>query len=381
MFKGRSLTFLTIMFVGALIGTSVLGAMNVQAAVPSAPVGDGTSVSVAFTIYKDGSGYTCAKNSATGAIDFRNTNSKWVIQKTIDKLSGGYILIKAGTYSITQTIYTNKVSIIGEGNATILKSTSTCSGAIIRVCDDYWTLDYRYMSARPNGITIGNMQIDGSKGSGGRQLEGVGFIDCLNSRIVKVYAHNIAAGQGLYMSNSQYCSIIDCVIDNVGDNSYANYGSGIAFGEASRTHVACSYITIDNVRITRTSMSAIDLEPANHVTIKNCVFRDATTWKGYRTPVITEYNIAGYAICDYITVTGCIVYGAFSEFVILSPSSHSTVSKNQVTLTTGTIPAIYSINSHSNTITGNVIKSLSSRPIQTVSCTGFVISGNTLLHL
>jgi hypothetical protein len=38
-FKSKSLTFLTIMFVGALIGTSVLGAMPVSAAT-TAPVGD-----------------------------------------------------------------------------------------------------------------------------------------------------------------------------------------------------------------------------------------------------------------------------------------------------------------------------------------------------
>ena len=380
-FKGRSLTFLSILFVGALIGTSVMGAMSVQAATaPVAPVGDGSYVSVAFTIYKDGSGYTCAKNSATGAIDFRSTNSKWVIQKAIDKLSGGYLLIKAGTYAITQTIYTNKVSIIGEGNGTLLDATSSCYGAVIRVCDDYWTLDYRYMSARPNGITIANLQVDGNRASGGQHLEGVGFIDCLNSRIVKVYAHDIIGGQGLYMSNSQYCSISDCVIDNIGDNTADHYGSGIAFGEASRTKVASSHITIDNVRITRASMSSIDLEPANNVVITNCVFRDATTWKGYRTPVITEYNIAGYALCDYITVSNCIVYGAFNEFVILSPSSHSVVKNNQVSLTTGTTTAIYSINSHSNTITGNVIKTYSSNPIQLVGCSSCTVASNSILH-
>ena len=245
---------------------------------------------MSYTIYKDGSGYTCAKNTSTGAIDYRNTNSKWVIQKAIDKLSGGYIQIKAGTYVISKTIYTNKVSIVGDGNATVLKQ-GTCRGAVIRVCDDYWTLDYQYMSARPNGITIGNMQIDGNRASGGQHLEGVGFINCLNSRIVQVYVHDVIAGQGLYMSNSQYCTISNCQIDNIGDNTAAHYGSGIAFGEASSTKVASAYITIDNVRITRASMSWIDLEPANHVTITNCVFRDATTWKGYPTPVITEYHL------------------------------------------------------------------------------------------
>jgi hypothetical protein len=358
---------------------SFMGAVPVQAL--SAPVGDGTSVSVAYTIYKDGSGYTCAKNSATGAIDYRNTNSKWVIQKAIDKLSGGYILIKAGKYDITQTIYTNKVSIIGEGNATVLDATTACTGAVIRVCNNYWTLDYRYMSARPNGITIGNMQIDGNRAvRTNGLLEGVGFINCLNSHMVRIYAHDIIGGQGLYMSNSQYCTIVDCQIYNVGDNTAAHYGSGIAFGEASEIKVPCSYITIDNCLISRASMSSIDLEPANNVVIKNCVFREATTWKGYPTPVITEYAVYGYAPAnDYITVTGCNVNGAFSEFVVLTPSSHSVIKNNVVTQTAGTTTAIYSTNSHSNTITGNVIKTASPRPIQLVGCTSCTVSGNTIL--
>jgi parallel beta-helix repeat protein len=374
-FKNRSLTFLTIMFVGALIGTSVLGAMPAQAT--SAPVGDGTTVSVAYTIYKDSSGYTCAKNSANGAIDYRNTNSKYVIQKAIDKLSGGYILIKAGTYAITQTIYTNKVSIIGEGNATILKASGNVGGGIIKVTDGYWTLDYRLMSSRPNGITIGNMQINGL---GGGSMKGVAFIDCTNSKMVRLYVHDILACQGLYMSNSQHCSISRCQIANVGDNTAAHYGSGIAFGEASRTKVASSYITIDRCLISKTSMSSIDLEPANHVTITNCVFRTATAWKGYNNPVITEYRVSGYAANDYITVSGCNSNGAFNEFIVLTPSSHSVVKNNVIVQTQGSCTPIYATNSQYDTITGNRITTASSQPIHLVGCSSCTVSGNTIIR-
>jgi hypothetical protein len=372
------LTLLTFLLVGAFIGTSVMGAMSVQAA--TAPVGDGSNVSVAYTISKDSSGYTIAKNSATGATDFRNSNSRTVIQQAVDRLSSGYVLIKAGSYVITQTIYTDKVSIIGEGNGTLLESGSSCYGAVIRVTNDYWTLDNRYMSARPNGITIGNLQIDGNAGSGGKQIEGAGFINCLNSKMVRIYVHDVLAGQGLYMSNSQYCSISDCQIANVGDNTAAHYGSGIAFGEASSSKVASSHITIDNCLISGATMSSIDLEPANNVAITNCVFTDAKSWKNYRTPVITEYNIYGYALCDYITVAGCTVNGAFNEFVILSPSSNSMVKNNHVSLTTGTTPAIYSINSHSNTITGNVIKCYSNNPIQLKGCSSCTVGSNAIQH-
>ena len=126
-------------------------------------------------------------------------------------------------------------------------------------------------------------------------MEGIGFIDCLNSQIIDVYVHDILACQGLYMSNSQYCSISNCQIANIGDNTTADYGSGIAFGVASSTKVASSQISIDNVLISQASMSSIDLEPANNITITNCVFRNAATWRGCYNPVITEYP--GVRIC------------------------------------------------------------------------------------
>ncbi len=380
-FNSRSLTLISILLMAAFIGTSVMGATSVQAATtPVAPVGDGTSVSVAYTIYKDGSGYTCAKSSATGSIDFRNTNSKWVIQKTIDKLSGGYILINAGTYDISQTIYTNKVSIIGQGNSTVLKATTGCSGAVIRVCNDYWTLDNRYMSSPPNGITIANLAVDGNRAvrtSG--LLEGVAFLSATNSKMVRLYVHDLIGGQGLYMSNSQYCTISRCQTVNIGDNSAAHYGSGIAFGTASNVKTASSHITIDRCYISGATMSSIDLEPANNVAITNCVFRNAMTWKGYYTPVITMYQVSGYVQNNYVTVSGCNVNGGFNEFVVFTPSSHSVVKNNVVTYTRGSCTAIYATNSNNNVITGNVIKTSSSQPIHLVGCSSCTVSGNTIL--
>ena len=338
-------------------------------------------MSVSYTIYKDSSGYTCAKNAITSAIDFRDIDSRTVIQKAIDKLSGGYVYIKSGTYSISKTIYTNKVSIVGDGNGTIIKALSTVRGAGILVTNGYYKLtDYSYMSSRPNGITISNLQVDGNRAvrtSG--TMEGVGMVNTLNSKIFRVYVHDVIAGQGIYMSNSQYCSITNCQVYNIGDTTYAHYGSGIAFGEASTTKVACSYITINNVRITKVSMSCIDLEPANHITITNCVFREASTWNGHATPVITEYAISGYAANDYITVIGCNVYGAFNEFVILTPSSYAVIKNNVVTQTQGYTCVIFSTNSHNNVITGNVIKTASSKPIWLIGCTSCTVSGNTIL--
>ncbi len=223
------------------------------------------------------------------------------------------------------------------------------------------------------------MQIDGN---GAAQLtgtmEGVGFVNVLNSQVSGVYVHDLMGGQGVYMSNSQYCTISHCQTVNIGDNADANYGSGIAFGEASSTKIACSHITIDSCYVSNASMSSIDLEPANNITITNCVFRDAALWRNYCTPVITMYPVSGYAPNDYVTVSGCNVYGSFNEFVLLMPSSHSTIVNNVVTYTAGSCTPIYATNSQYDVITGNRLATDSSQPIHLVGCTMCTVSGNTI---
>ncbi len=180
------------------------------------------------------------------------------------------------------------------------------------------------------------------------------------------------------MSNSQYCSIKNSQVYNIGDTTYAHYGSGIAFGEASSSKIASAYITIDKVRITKVSMSCIDLEPANHVTITNCVFREASTWNGHATPVITEYVISGWGANDYITATGNNMYGAFGEFIVLTPSNHCVISNNVITYTAGKTAAIYSTGSYDNVIKGNKITTIQKDAIVGVNCRSFLVEGNTI---
>ncbi len=366
----RSLTFFAILFVGAMIGTSFIGAVPSEAATST----------IAYTVYKDSSGYTCAKNAATGVVDIRSTTSYLVIQKAVDKSSGKSVLIKAGTYDISRTIYTGSTSITGEGNGTVLKATTAVRGAVIMVTNNYYKADgTKASTARPNGVTISNLAIDGNRAvrtSG--TLEGIGFINALYCNIYRVYSHDIIGGQGFYMSNSQYCNIKNSWVYNIGSSAYANYGSGIAFGEASSTKVASSNIVIENCLISKCSMSSIDLEPANHVTIKNCVFREAMTWNGAPTPVITVYAIYGYAANDYVTITGCNAYGAFGEFFIMTPSNYCVVSNNVITYTAGLKVALYASNSHDNKIIGNVIKTVSKNGIQMVNCRNFLVEGNTV---
>jgi parallel beta-helix repeat protein len=105
-----------------------------------------------------------------------------------------------------------------------------------------------------------------------------------------------------------------------------------------------------------------------------------TTAKNYRNPVITMYQVSGYAANDYITVSGCNSYGSFNEFIVLTPSSHSSVKNNVVTYTAGSCTPIYATNSQYDTITGNRLTTSSSQPIHLVSCSSCTVSGNTIIH-
>jgi parallel beta-helix repeat protein len=378
--KSRSITLLSILFVGAFLGTAVGAAIFIPGEA-SAATGSVTPAAPAYTIYKDASGYTCAKNSVTLKIDYRDMNSRTVIQKAVDKTTGGSILIKAGTYNIPSTIYSSVTSITGEGNATILRVSGPVGSAVIMVTNNYYKMDgtkaFSSSSSRPNGITISNLQIDGNGAARiTGTMEGIGFVNVLNSQVSRVYVHDVMGGQGIYMSNSQYCTVKDSWIYNIGDNTEANYGSGIAFGEASSTKVASSHITINNVKIGKASMSLIDLEPANNVTITNCQFYDPTTWKGYATPAITLVPVKGYAPNDYVTVSGNRMSGAFGEFITLMPSNNSVVSNNVITYTAGNTAAIYATSSHGDKITGNTIQTFSKDGIVCVNCNSFVVNNN-----
>ena len=385
--KGRTMALLSFLLVGAFLGTAFGASVSVEAAtVPATTAASGlTAVTASYVIYKDASGYTCAKNAATSFIDYRDTNSRLVIQKAIDRTSTGTIRIQSGTYDISSTIFSCMTSITGDGNGTILKATTALKSAVIMVTNTYNKLDgTRAMpsTSRPTGITISDLQIDGNRAVRTiGTMEGIGFINTINSNVLRVYVHDVISGQGIYMSNSQYCSVKNSQVYNIGDTTYANYGSGIAFGEASSYKIASSYVVIDNVRITKVSMSSIDLEPANHITITNCVFLEASKWNGWTTPAITSYAIRGYAPCDNNVVSGNNMYGAFAEFLIMNPSNNSVVSNNVITYTAGAATAIYAKASHDNKILGNVIKTFSKDAIACVDCSSFVVSNNIVTDI
>jgi hypothetical protein len=388
--KDRSLVLFSILLVGAFLGTAVGAAVLVQGHGVTLPAaGPGSIVVEAnYVIFKDASGYTCAKNTTTQAIEFKDLSAKLVMQNAIDRSNFGNVYIKSGTYDMTGRICTWSTSITGDGNGTILKVSDGLTDSCIFVSNDYLKADGTISipkdlqsANRPNGVVISNLQIDGNGASRaeGNVMRGVNLQDALNCMVRGIYVHDISAGQGVYMSNSQYCTVRDSVFYNIGNTSFGNYGSGIAFGEASPTKIASGHILIDNCRITMASMSSIDLEPANNITITNCQFSGATNWNGRHTSVIASYPIKEFEPNDYLIIRSNNVYGAFGEFMVMTYCNYSIVSNNIVTYTASNNAAIYWTNSHDNKIFGNIIKTVSRDGIVGVDCNSFLLSDNTVI--
>ena len=83
-----------------------------------------------YIVYTDGSKYY-AKNGSTGIIEYSDVDATKVIQYAVNNApSGGLVLIKAGTYNITDTITINKsLRLLGEGFGTVLKATDKLNGS------------------------------------------------------------------------------------------------------------------------------------------------------------------------------------------------------------------------------------------------------------
>jgi hypothetical protein len=329
-----------------------------------------------YVIYHTSTGDTIVVNNDTSQIEMEGKNAGEVIQQAIDSSNNGTILIEAGDYDIQSTIHTSGTSIRGVGNESKLIAHRGLEEAVIRVSSDPY-------GARPDGITISDLQIDGNRTNQtyGDTIRGISLLDALNCVVQHVYVHDIISGQGVYMANCQHCTVKDSWLRDIGTNygsgKLGNYGSGIAFGEQRTT--ASSDILIDNCSIAACSMSSIDLEPANHVTISNCSFTEARTWQNIPTAAITSYPVAGYASNEGIIITHNTMYGAFGEFAYMYDSNNSVISQNLIKYTASNRVAIYYSDSSSCQITENIIETLSQSAFVGVDCSSFTISNNTVV--
>jgi len=96
---------------------SILESSEEHHSPPSVVIEPGSAVETAsYIIFKDDEGWIYAKNGDTGEIEFKDTDASCVINTAISQLkNGGKIFIKAGTYTISNSIDFGVKSIILEG--------------------------------------------------------------------------------------------------------------------------------------------------------------------------------------------------------------------------------------------------------------------------
>jgi len=181
-----------------------------------------------YVIYKAGDLYY-ANFSETNEICFSGYNAAVVIKNAIGALSGngGTILIKKGTYLITDRIYLpSNVWIFGEGaDLTILKT-----GANIGTFRNK-----NYGTTGDRNISIGFMTLDGNAPTmqaSAIMLREVNYVTITNIKIRNFYWDAIQVNLELHTSPStpsQYLSVLDSVFDNNGRCGGKNASDTVAF--------------------------------------------------------------------------------------------------------------------------------------------------------
>jgi len=210
----------------------------------------GMTEEASWIIFKIGNVYK-AKNGTTGEIRFSSTNASSVINNVFDELelvSGGRVLLKAGTYVIYNTLYISRnVVLEGESFETILQ----------RGAENISIIRNKNIARNPSlgytddGIIIRNLKIDGNnigadewrdvinlghtsrftieslliENAPGRN-DAIDLDGCKDGKIRNVRFRNVG-GAAVHLSGAfsdwtersacQYITVEDCYADNVGD--------------------------------------------------------------------------------------------------------------------------------------------------------------------
>jgi len=111
---------------------------------------------VSYIIFGKGS-KTYAKNGVYGHVEYEDEDAATVIQNVMDSITEGTVLIKAGTYTVTESIILKSyVRLVGEGWKTVLKPAAGMNSPVITTSN---SVDNKY-------IQISNLTINGSGVSG-----------------------------------------------------------------------------------------------------------------------------------------------------------------------------------------------------------------------
>ena len=146
---------------------------------------DGLATEANYVIFVDDQGTVNARNGFTGKIDYNSRSASYVINSVMEALptTGGYIFIKEGTYTISETIKVpSNVALVGAG----------FSSEIVLAAGSNINMIQNLNRSRGNdNILIANLHLDGNKAEniGGG---GLFFLRVRNSTIQNCWVHDTA---------------------------------------------------------------------------------------------------------------------------------------------------------------------------------------------
>ncbi len=176
-------------------------------------------ISASYVIYIDDNDLIYAKNGNTGHIDYSGTDAVTVIQQALDALTeGGMLLVKEGTYHITESIIVyDSITIKGEGKSTIFRMVDEANAYCFRVRE---RID----------VILADFLIEGNKENQNIYTAGIYiYTDSSRCLVHRVTVQNYYR-DGILIENSTYCVVSECHLlsNGIGTNAGADWsGNGV----------------------------------------------------------------------------------------------------------------------------------------------------------
>lgn len=259
----------------------------------------------------------------------------------LNTYSGGEIVVLDGAYNISDAIVISipNVSLIGNGNATILKNLSTTTNLIDVTASDFHIANMSLegttqkncinISSASSNIVVENVSI--SEANNGIYTEGASGQFIGNQFVNNNYGVYLASSNNIVNANAfNNCSIwCVCIEGNnniISNNTFTNSGTAI-YNEASSSGVnIVSNVMIDNnIGIYADSL-------ANSTITGNTIYRGNGSSGSY---TATQYTIQMLE-CNNCMVTNNLIPG--KDIVVTSPNTNTMLFMNKWDASTSPLP-------------------------------------------
>jgi len=279
-----------------------------------------------------------AKNGRTGEIDFTDQNASGVIQSAIDAMAStrrkGEILLKAGTYNITNSIMLRGggIRLVGEGiSQTTLKASKDLQANII---------EFVPIDERESFDGLRDLQIWGAARSGGTVGHGIYVSTVLGGlpsdfSIEQVYVRECAQ-DGMHLENVWGFKIMNCISEH-------NLGEGLFMKGSRQATIINSFIAYNEGTYGLSIRTGTD----------NVIVQSCTIYQNMKTGVFIG-GAGNVLTSNVIRNNSQATVGGYSGLWLDTSGNHTLVNANVIEGDSQQLYGIYML-SNDNIVTANQI--------------------------